>query len=549
MRVLNLFSIATLATVACAKSDRLITRSRPDFVHPKRTVPNSRPEEVVKRQSDFIIPQNENTTKFAVNGTAIPEVDFDVGESYAGLLPISEDDPRELYFWFFPSSNPDASEEILLWLNGGPGCSSLEGFFQENGPVLWQYGTFKPVKNPWTWVNLTNIVWVEQPVGTGFSQGNATATSTEEAAKEFLGFWKNFIDTFELHNRKVYIAGESYAGIYIPWIAKEMLDQEDTTYYNLTGTLIYDPTMTYSAIEQQIPVVPYVDRWQGLFNLNESFLEDIHNRADECGYTDFYDTYLTYPPPGPFPTLPPNDTAPGCDLWTDIYYAASLTNPCFDIYQIATTCPLLWDVLGFPGSFGYIPDGAFVYFNRTDVQKAINAPIQEWEECSNGVLDIDTSTPPGLGVLPSVIERSQRTIIGFGNLDYILMSEGALMMIQNLTWGGMQGFQEKPCDPFFVPYHADVPLDSLASAGIMGTTHTERGLTWVETHLSGHMAPQYAPSAAFRQVEFLLGRIDSLSEQTNFVGQEGDFGNGFEFITANVSETDSEEFGVAGFRS
>lgn len=84
-------------------------------------------------------------------------MDFDIGESYAGLLPISSasNETRELYFWFFPSANPLASDEITIWLNGGPGCSSLEGLLQENGPFLWQYGTFAPVKNPYTWVNLT----------------------------------------------------------------------------------------------------------------------------------------------------------------------------------------------------------------------------------------------------------------------------------------------------------------------------------------------------------------------------------------------------------
>jgi carboxypeptidase D len=71
-----------------------------------------------------------------------------------------------------------------------------------------------------------------------------------------------------------------------------------------------------------------------------------------------------------------------------------LINPCWDVYQVATTCPLLWDVLGFPGSFGYLPEGASVYFNRTEVQKAINAPIQEWEECSNGILDMTTRLRP-----------------------------------------------------------------------------------------------------------------------------------------------------------
>lgn len=64
--------------------------------------------------------------EYAVNGTGIPDVDFDVGESYAGLMPISSaPNASELYFWFFPSANPKASDEILIWLNGGPGCSSL----------------------------------------------------------------------------------------------------------------------------------------------------------------------------------------------------------------------------------------------------------------------------------------------------------------------------------------------------------------------------------------------------------------------------------------
>jgi carboxypeptidase D len=157
-----------------------------------------------------------NATKpFAVNGSALPDVNFDIGESYAGLLPIDHTSDRELFFWFVPTTNPAASDEIMIWLNGGPGCSSLDGFFHENGPAIWQAGSYLPVPNTWTWVNLTNVVWVEQPVGTGYSRGTPNATSEIDVANQFRGFWKNFVDLFKLHDRKVYVTGESY-GEWIP---------------------------------------------------------------------------------------------------------------------------------------------------------------------------------------------------------------------------------------------------------------------------------------------------------------------------------------------
>lgn len=80
-------------------------------------------------------------------------------------------------------------------------------------------GTYKPVANTYSWTNLTNMVWVEQPVGTGFSQGTATATNEVEVAAQFLGFFKNFVDTFAMEGFTVYITGESYAGYYVPYIA------------------------------------------------------------------------------------------------------------------------------------------------------------------------------------------------------------------------------------------------------------------------------------------------------------------------------------------
>jgi carboxypeptidase D len=85
------------------------------------------------------------TEKFRVNGTGLPHVDFDVGETYAGLIPIDQSEPtKKLFFWFVPSKNVNASDEITIWLNGGPGASSLMGLFEENGPVVSSLGSSLP---------------------------------------------------------------------------------------------------------------------------------------------------------------------------------------------------------------------------------------------------------------------------------------------------------------------------------------------------------------------------------------------------------------------
>lgn len=267
MRGFTYLFLLAFACLTAARSAQHVGKSLPNLASRGKRNPTPQAD-IVKRASTYL---NTNTTseclpqhyldsrteyhglEFAVNGTGIPDVNFDIGESYAGLLPISNDpnETRQLYFWFFPSTNPAASDEITIWLNGGPGCSSLEGLLQENGPFLWQYGTFAPVRNPYTWVNLTNMIWVEQPVGTGFSQGTPSATSEADVARQFLGFFKNFVETFGLQGRKIYIAGESYAGYYIPYIADAMLNSQDTAHFDVKGILMYDPSTSTDTVQEQ----------------------------------------------------------------------------------------------------------------------------------------------------------------------------------------------------------------------------------------------------------------------------------------------------------
>lgn len=76
-----------------------------------------------------------------------------------------------------------------------------------------------------------------------------------------------------------------------------------------------------------VPVVQYLDYWENVFDLNETFTAGIHEKADRCGYTEYINKYLTFPPPtGPFPKA--QNSSEGCDVFTDVFNAALAINPC-----------------------------------------------------------------------------------------------------------------------------------------------------------------------------------------------------------------------------
>lgn len=374
------------------------------------------------------------------------------------------------------------------------------------------------------------MLWVEQPVGVGYSQGTPNITNEVELATEFRGFYKNFVDTFATHNWKTYVTGESYGGFYVPYIADGFIQANDTKYFNLAGISINDPIIGDETVQQQVVILPYAEFWQNLMYLNDSFWDAARQQQDACGYTDYYDKYFKFPPPsGPFPA--PNAS---CDQFDNFYSAALEVNPCFNIYHITETCPHPYSQLGIINPGDYNPPNAQVYFNRTDVQKALHAVVgTNWMQCTdinvfgngNATSDAqDTSVGPANdGVLQRVIEYTNNTIIGSGDLDMLLSTNGTLLAIQNMTWSGCQGLQEYPTTPVYVPYHPEFNGGSLAGAGYQGVWTKERGLTFYTARLSGHELPGYAPGVGYRMLEILLGRVQDFSSTEDFTTQSGNF--------------------------
>jgi len=444
---------------------------------------------------------NPKASEFYVDGTSIPEVGFDVGPSWSGLMPISgnANETRKLFFWFFPPGPEGSLDDLIFWTNGGPGCSSLEGFLQENGPFQWGVGTAKPIVNEWSWTNLSSVLWVEQPVGTGFSQGTPNIKNEDDLAAQLVGFMQQFLEVFsELKHKKLYLTGESYAGTYVPYIANYIYTHPTALDLNLQGIWIADPSLSWDVVQEQIPAVGFVHKYENVFAFNQTFMKQLDALATKCNYVGYIQKHVTYPPNGLLPLPGKSISADnGCDAWDLIFNAALIVNPAFNIYRIFDTFPVLWDVLGFPGSFEQI-QLAPLYFDREDVKKAIHAPLNvSWTECSN--INVfpngDGSLPSALTVLPSVIEKNNRTVIIHGLADFILIAEGTRIVIQNMTWAGKQGFQKPIANDSFI----------VDGVGALGTSHTERGLTYLEVELSGHMVPQFSPLAAFQSMQYLMG--------------------------------------------
>lgn len=151
-----------------------------------------------------------------------------------------------MFYWYFENRDKDENAPWAIWLNGGPGCSSSTGlFFEKMGPYIVDYDTLEISENPYGWDRSLNILFVDQPIGVGFSYSDAPEDRVfdeERLSEDMLDFVLTFLEVHpEMKFRDFYITGESYAGSYIPHIAKRLHDYQKSTKgtpVNLAGIAI-----------------------------------------------------------------------------------------------------------------------------------------------------------------------------------------------------------------------------------------------------------------------------------------------------------------------
>src|SRR5450830_494498 len=161
----------------------------------------------------------------------LPGVDGTVRLSqYAGRLPVDRKNNGKMFFWLVEADRDAANKPLVIWLNGGPGASSLNGLLWGNGPLtMAPSGKLSP--SLYGWNKLANMLYVDQPLGTGLSQVDAggRVRTRDKVVADFYDFLVEFYRLFpDYRTRPLFLAGESFAGHYIPDFARAILDRKNT---------------------------------------------------------------------------------------------------------------------------------------------------------------------------------------------------------------------------------------------------------------------------------------------------------------------------------
>ena len=400
-------------------------------------------------------------------------------------------DDANLYFLLLRARHTPPKRKLIIWFNGGPGCSSFDGAMMEigawrmdgNGGLVW-------AQDGGSWNEYADVLFLDQPVGTGFSyvNTNAYATSLPQAALEVVYFLKQFVQVFPEYARDieqkygksgsgvdVYLAGESFAGQYIPYTADALIKAGINSPVSLKGIAIgngfIDPDSQYGTeLETMVAKKlwsPSSSQYQAVHKIVRACRKELDKSKGRGGVRD-------------------NDT---CDqiLRTIIDETTKILSTnvhsvddrkCINIYDVrlidsAPACGMNW-----PTTLA----ATYTYLARGDVRKALHVDDRHkpeaWVECNNNVgsaMRTDTVSSPSVTLLPAILESGVKVMLFAGEEDLICNAIGVKRTADNLIWGGKKGFGNAPI------------MDWTVNGKLAGSWQTSRNLTYVGIRGASHM--------------------------------------------------------------
>ncbi|XP_073123072.1 serine carboxypeptidase-like 26 [Henckelia pumila] len=410
-------------------------------------------------------------------------VDFD---QYSGYITVNEEAGRALFYWLTeaPTRRGPESKPLLLWLNGGPGCSSIGyGAVQEIGPFNINPDGKSLKLNRYTWSHLANLLFLDSPSGAGFAYSNTSSdlytSGDQRTAEESYIFLVKWFERFPQYKyRDFYISGESYAGHYGPQLAQIISEKNkgiEIPVINLKGFLLGNILM-----EDYYDYKGMFDHWW------------INGLISDSTYQKLNDTCASSSP-----VHPSADCQKALDLATqekgNIDQESIFTPLCAD--KSSSNRRLLsgrhrpWLFKAYdPCTESY----SQVYFNLPEVQKAFHANTTgipyPWVACSDTLYYNWTDAAPTiLPIYKELIAAGLRIWIFTGNADSVVPVPSTRYALNALKLPILRDWY-----PWYI------------SKKVGGWSRVYEGLTYVIVNGAGHQVPLHRPNEALILIKSFL---------------------------------------------
>ncbi|KAJ3552650.1 hypothetical protein NM688_g4041 [Phlebia brevispora] len=416
-------------------------------------------------------------------------------KQYAGFLDVSSG--KHLFFWFFESRISPENAPLTLWLSGGPGGSSAIGMLNALGPCNIANGGRDTTFNNYSWNTYSNMLFLDQPVGAGYSYStdNSTVGTTPDAAEDMYAFLQLFLEKFPAYaSAPFHVAAESYGGMYGPHIAaliyrknKELASDPSSSTQpkkiNLASVILANP---YTDPKVQFPTIPvYVcDGPYALLDPAGSRCQAWKSKIPTCERL----IQLCYDFDAPVVCVPAADYC-----FYNLY--SELLDLGRNVYDVRRDCNVEHSGLDCYPEFDWIQ----TWLNMSSSKEAIGIdPSLHFRLASPEVgLAFDASGDSARNsatLLPPLIEDGIRLLVYAGEMDMTQCNFiGNERWMENLDSLFQEEFKRSRPIPWMT-VGSGVKAGEVRYAG--GDGRTAGNMTFVKVFQAGHMVPHDQPKAA-----------------------------------------------------